>query len=155
MRRFLPILFALLALAGLAALAPAATAAPRGASAKDQLEFGVKMAMKGSWREAAFRFKKAIQTDPENPYAHNNLGVALETVGEYQEALEAYTRALELLPEHDRIQENKGRLEAYLNSRRYMATVRPGSRAAGSDPPEDPDKVRNAGKDGPDGGGSR
>jgi len=78
------------------------------------MEFGVEMALRGSWREAAFRFRKAVDSDPENPFALSNLGVALESVGAFDEALEAYGKALTLAPGNGRIEENLQRLQAYL-----------------------------------------
>ena len=116
--------------------APAA-ALPIKSEAAQQLEFGVKMALKGSWREAAFRFGRSIKADPENPLAHNNLGVALESVGEFERALAAYKRARELDPENERIRENMDRLQAYLEGRgRPLKPVPPGS--APARPPQPP-----------------
>lgn len=131
-----------------------AQAASEKSRASNQLEFGVRMALKGSWREAAFRFEKAIQYDSENPYAYNNLGVALETVGDFEGARSAYARALEMLPDNDRIRENMEQLEAYISSRAHMAplptdSARPGG--AGSTPerrdeaPEEPEEERDDG----------
>jgi tetratricopeptide (TPR) repeat protein len=91
-----------------------------------QLEFGVKMALKGSWREAAFRFRKAAELDPKNAYAHNNLGVSLESTGQFEKAIEAYTLALELNPKNERMRENLDRLEAYMASRLFRSPP-PGS----------------------------
>jgi superkiller protein 3 len=81
------------------------------------MEFGVEMALKGSWREAAFRFERVVQEDPENAYAWNNLGVALESTGRFDEARAAYEKALELDPKNDRMEENLGRLKAYAATR--------------------------------------
>lgn len=96
---------------------------------KRQLEFGVKMALEGSWREAAFRFEKVVRSDPDNAYAHNNLGVALESVGKFEEALKSYERALELDPGNDKIKENRDRLKAYMATR----TAQIGAQAVGED----------------------
>ncbi len=71
-----------------------------------QLEFGVEMALKGSWREAAFRFEKAVRADDRHAGAFNDLAVALETLGEYESAREAYERALALAPDNERIRAN-------------------------------------------------
>ena len=91
--------------------------------AEIQLEFGVKMARKGSWREAAFRFDKAIQADPSRAGAYNNYAVALENLGEFDKARSMYEKALELDPENDRIQANFERFQAFYRShRREVAT---------------------------------
>src|ERR1043165_5730661 len=46
-----------------------------------QDDFGVQMAKMNLWREAMFRFKRAVQIDPGDARAHNNLAVAYEAVG--------------------------------------------------------------------------
>ncbi len=94
-------------------LAPAAVLAGSLAT-KRQMEFGVEMALKGSWREAAFRFERVVRDEPGNAAAWSNLGVARESTARFEEALEAYERALELDPGNDRIQENLDRLKAYM-----------------------------------------
>ena len=71
-----------------------------------QVKFGIDVAQKGMWREALFRFRRAVEIDPQNPSALNNLAVALEQVGEFQEARENYERALELKPDDLFIQQN-------------------------------------------------
>jgi len=90
--------------------------------AEIQLDFGVKMARKGSWREAAFRFEKAIRADPELASAYNNYAVALENLGEFDKARSMYEKALELDPDNDRIQANFERFKAFRRSHREVAT---------------------------------
>ncbi len=68
--------------------------------------FGVEVAGRGLWREAVYRWEKAVALDPRNPKAYNNLGVAYERTGQFEEALDAYERALELLPASDQIRQN-------------------------------------------------
>ncbi|HET6373959.1 MAG TPA: tetratricopeptide repeat protein [Candidatus Polarisedimenticolia bacterium] len=71
-----------------------------------QLEFGVKMALKGAWGEAAFRFDRAVKADGTHADAYNNLAVARENLGQYDAAREAYEKALELDPSNKKIREN-------------------------------------------------
>ena len=81
-----------------------------------QLEFGTKVARMGSWREAAFRFERAIAAEESNARAWNNLGVARENLGELDGAKEAYERAMALAPDERRIRLNYDRfLENYRN----------------------------------------
>ncbi len=87
------------------------------ATARRQMEFGVEMALKGSWREAAFRFERVVEEQPDNGFAWSNLGVARESTGRFEEALEAYQKALELEPRNQQIQENLDRLKAYMATR--------------------------------------
>jgi tetratricopeptide (TPR) repeat protein len=117
-------------LLALACVVVALQAAPAHASsdkseAAQQLRFGVAMALKGSWHEAAFRFERSIKADPGNPLAQNNLGVAMESIGEFDKAQAAYKKAAELDPRNAKIRENKDRLEAYLRSRTTPATPAP------------------------------
>jgi Flp pilus assembly protein TadD len=71
-----------------------------------QVEFGLKVAQKGLWQEARFRFERAVSLDPKNAAALNNLAVALEQMGEFDEARKAYEKALELKPGDLYIQQN-------------------------------------------------
>lgn len=107
---------------------------PVRSEAQQQFDFGVQMAEKGSWREAAFRFERAVRSDPNNPLVHNNLGVALESIGEFERALTAYKRAAELDPKNTKIRENLDRLQAYLTSRTAPVKVQPDPNSAAGAP---------------------
>ena len=65
-------------------------------SSGDEVQFGIEVARRGLWREARFRFEKAVLLDPDNAAALNNLAIALEQEGEFEKAREAYERALKL-----------------------------------------------------------
>jgi Flp pilus assembly protein TadD len=71
-----------------------------------QVRFGIKVAEEGMWREALFRFERAVALDPQNASAQNNLAVALEQAGEFDKAREHYERALDLKPQDLYIQQN-------------------------------------------------
>lgn len=71
-----------------------------------QVDFGLKVAQKGLWQEARFRFQRAVDLDPQNAAAFNDLAVALEQMGEFDAARKAYERALELKPGDVYIQQN-------------------------------------------------
>lgn len=62
----------------------------------DEVQFGIDVARRGLWREARFRFEKAVVLDPDNAAALNNLAIALEQEGEFDKARQAYERALKL-----------------------------------------------------------
>lgn len=64
--------------------------------AKEQVTFGVKMARRGLWSEALFRFKQARRLDPTNPRVLNNMAVAYEALGHFDKALETYQEAVRL-----------------------------------------------------------
>jgi Flp pilus assembly protein TadD len=69
-----------------------------GAKSEDELKFGIDVARKGLWNEARFRFEKAVTQDPDSAGALNNLAVALEQQGSFDQAREAYEKALKLQP---------------------------------------------------------
>ena len=75
-------------------------------SSTKEVKFGIEVAQKGMWREALFRFQKAVEADPQNPSAQNNLAVALEQMGQFDEAREHYERALDLKGDDLYIQQN-------------------------------------------------
>jgi Flp pilus assembly protein TadD len=83
---------------------------PGGAWAASRSEretgFGIQVAQKGLWAEARFRFEKALELDPDNASALNNLAVTLEQQGEFERAREAYDKALKLRPTDAYIQQN-------------------------------------------------
>jgi Flp pilus assembly protein TadD len=75
-------------------------------SSDRQVEFGLKVAQKGLWQEARFRFERAVALEPGNAAALNDLAVALEQMGDFVEARKAYEKALELKPGDIYIQQN-------------------------------------------------
>lgn len=76
------------------------------AEARRLTEFGVDAAMKGLWDEASFRWNQAIGSFPNFPAAHNNLAVALENYGEYQEALRHYQLAFDMSKRNRYVESN-------------------------------------------------
>jgi tetratricopeptide (TPR) repeat protein len=64
-------------------------------SVESDVDFGIKMAQRGLWREALFRFQQADLQLPNNGKLLNNIAVAYEAVGAYDKALETYKRALQ------------------------------------------------------------
>jgi hypothetical protein len=75
-----------------------------------QKQFGVRMAKMNLWREAMFRFKRAVEMKPEDAQAHNNLAVAYEANGDFENALKEYRVALSLDKTNQYIQKNYSRL---------------------------------------------
>ena len=65
-------------------------------ASRAQVAFGIEVAQRGLWREAIYRWEKAVELDPDNSSARNNLAVAFEQSGKFDEANEEYERALEL-----------------------------------------------------------
>ena len=86
-------------------VAPLAAAADDERAGKEN-RFGVDVARRGLWKEAAYRWRKAVELDPLNARAHNNLAVGLERAGEFEEALDVYETALSLEPSNEQIRQN-------------------------------------------------
>ena len=74
--------------------------------AKSQVSFGVAVAQRGLWREAIYRWEKAVELDPTYAAAYNDLAVGYEHEGQFEKAIEAYERALELEPNNTQIRQN-------------------------------------------------
>lgn len=74
-----------------------------------QRQFGVRMAKMNLWREAMFRFRRAVEIEPDNAMAHNNLAVALEANGDFDGALKEYREAMRLDRSNQYIQKNYSR----------------------------------------------
>jgi Flp pilus assembly protein TadD len=97
----------LLALAAaLAVGAPAVAVAGQRGDAKAHVEFGIKVAQNGLWKEAIYRWERAVEIDPEYAQAWNNLGIGYEQEGRFDEAREAYEKALKLAPKNQMIRQN-------------------------------------------------
>jgi len=88
-----------------------------------QIDFGVKAAKMNLWREALFRFERAVQIDPANAMARNNLAVAYEGIGEFEKARSAYAEALRLDRSNQYIQKNYSRfVEFYSRNKKREKT---------------------------------
>src|SRR5437867_12285865 len=74
--------------------------------AKEQVAFGIDVAQRGLWREAIYRWEKAVEIDPTYAAAYNDLAVAYEHEGEFQKARAAYEKALALDPDNVQIRQN-------------------------------------------------
>ena len=91
------------ALVGSATLAYAGDAR---SDAKEQVEFVIKVAQNGLWKEAAYRWQRAVEIDPSYAAAWNNLAIAHEQQGNFEEAEKAYEKAVSLDPDNLLIRQN-------------------------------------------------
>ncbi len=82
-----------------------AYADPR-SDAKSQVAFGIDVAQRGLWREAIYRWERAIEIDPTYAPALNNLAVAYEHEGQLDKARQAYEKALEIDPNNVQVRQN-------------------------------------------------
>jgi tetratricopeptide (TPR) repeat protein len=83
-----------------------------------QDNFGVQMARMNLWREALFRFERAVQINPADAMAHNNLAVAWEANGDFEKARKEYLEALKLDRSNQYIQKNYSRYVEFLSRNR-------------------------------------
>jgi Tfp pilus assembly protein PilF len=88
------------------AASPAWAAADARSEAKAQVDFGINVAQKGLWREAIYRWQKAIETDPTYAAAFNDLAIGYEHEGQLNKAREMYEKALQLDPNNSQIKQN-------------------------------------------------
>jgi Tfp pilus assembly protein PilF len=74
--------------------------------ARSQVEFGINVAQRGLWREAIYRWEKAVEIDPTYAAAFNDLAIAYEHEGQLEKARKAYEKALEIEPNNTQIRQN-------------------------------------------------
>jgi Tfp pilus assembly protein PilF len=96
---------ALVVVTALTVFAPCAYADAR-SDAKSQVEFGIKVAQNGLWKEATYRWEKAVQLDPTYAAAWNNLAIGYEHEGRFEQARQAYEKAVTLDPKNILIRQN-------------------------------------------------
>src|SRR4026209_471783 len=96
---------ALVMVALLVAFTPSAYADAR-STAKGQVDFGIKVAQSGLWTEATFWWLKAVEIDHTYAAAWNNLAIGYEHEGKFEEARQAYEKALKLDPNNLLIRQN-------------------------------------------------
>ena len=73
---------------------------------KSQMQFGIQAAQKELWNEAIFRWEKVLESFPESGAAYNNLAVAYEKSGEWDNARKAYEAAVKFAPKNKYILSN-------------------------------------------------
>lgn len=103
-------------------------------SAQHQLGFGVSMAQRGLWSEALFRFERADELEPNSFRVLNNLAVAYEANGRFDEALATYRRALALDPDDRNLRRNYARFVEFYQSFRPEEGVEGDAAAPAAEP---------------------
>ena len=91
----------------LACASAAPLSADRRSEAKAQVDFGIELAQKQLWKEAEFRWEKAVELDPTYAAAWNNLAIAYEQQGKFEEAKKAYVKATDLDGKNTFIRQNQ------------------------------------------------
>ena len=157
MRDRSPASIVLLTTALLLPLAAASADAQTG-SAEAQIRFGIDMAKRGLWSEALFRFQQAERLEPQSFRVWNNLAVAYEATGQFEQALDSYQRALRIEPGNRELRRNYSRfIEFYQSFKPEAAPVADGAEgapaAAGAEPPGVDPSPGDAAPEAGDGGG--
>jgi type IV pilus assembly protein PilF len=98
--------FRLLLIALLLGGVTSTAAADARGDARQHVDFGIKVAQAGLWREAVQQWERATELDPSYAAAFNNLAIAYEQHGEFEKASAAYARALKLDPGNSFIRQN-------------------------------------------------
>ena len=76
-------------------------------------QMGHELQQSGRVREAIGCYERAIQADGEVPEAHNNLAIALLTLGQFDDAAAALEKALRLRPDYAAALDNLGHVRAH------------------------------------------
>ena len=100
-----------------AGAAVAGTPAVKEAAA--DMEWGYKTARRGYWQEALARFVHANELTPDQPRILNNIAVAQEANGLYEQALLTYQEGLAIAPNNDALRRNYMRFQEFYSS--YIA----------------------------------
>ncbi|MEW6455984.1 MAG: tetratricopeptide repeat protein [Acidobacteriota bacterium] len=72
----------------------------------ENVKFGTKAALTNLWKEAEFRWRMALEEDPNNFKAMNNLAVAYERLGKLEFAKETYEKALKISKNNPYVKKN-------------------------------------------------
>jgi Flp pilus assembly protein TadD len=94
-----------------------------------EMREGVRAAQHGYWQEALFRFEKARTAEPADPEVLNNVAVALEALGRYDDALATYKKALEGGSKPTALRRNYARFAEFYSSYAKGAKPKEGSDA--------------------------
>ena len=95
-----------IAAAGVALASASPSFADARGDARAQVEFGISVAQRGLWREAIYRWERAVELDPTYAAAFNDLAIAYEHEGRLDKARKAYEKAIELSPNNEPIRQN-------------------------------------------------
>jgi len=102
-------------------------------TADSQIGFGVSMAKRGLWSEAFFRFQQAQRLEGgSTPRLLNNLAVASEALGKFDQALDFYKQGLQQAPGDPELKANYDRFVSFYESFRARGDQKPGAPNAGN-----------------------
>ena len=76
-----------------------------------EFEFANKLAQKGLWKEALYRWEKASKEKKHETEIYNNMAVAYEQMGKFDQAEKMYQKALRVSPDNATVQVNLNRMK--------------------------------------------
>ena len=85
--------------AGLAVASATPLRADARSDAREQVEFGISVAQRGLWREAIYRWEKAVELDDSYSWAWRELAELRSLEGNHENAEAAFKKATELEPD--------------------------------------------------------
>ena len=80
-----------------------------------EYKFGNKLAKRGLWKEAHYRWTRALHSGIDTAAIHNNIAISLEFQNKLDEAKKEYEKALKLSPQNVYIKRNLSRLKRRIN----------------------------------------
>jgi tetratricopeptide (TPR) repeat protein len=92
-----------------------------------EMEFGYKAARRGYWQEALMRFERANELTPNQAHILNNIAVAQEANGLYEQALLTYQTGLAVDPNDKALRRNYSRFQEF-----YATYVNPPEESEGA-----------------------
>jgi Flp pilus assembly protein TadD len=81
---------------------------------KTEFAFANKLAKEGLWKEAYFRWNRSLAEGQKNVAVYNNMAIALEKMGKFDEAEATYKKALAIAPNNQTVKSNYNKLQKYL-----------------------------------------
>jgi Tfp pilus assembly protein PilF len=87
---------------------------PVSRASRSEFDFANKLAKDGLWKEALYRWEKTLKQGKSSAAVYNNMAVALEEMGRFEEAEKSYRKALSISPNNSTIQGNYDRLKKIL-----------------------------------------
>ncbi len=109
--------------------------------ARAEMKFGYQAARRGYWQEALLRFERANELTPGQARILNNIAVAQEANGLFEEALLTYQTGLAVDPRDSGLRKNLARFQEFYAS--YIA--RPEDKAKPGEPGEEADNAQTSG----------
>jgi tetratricopeptide (TPR) repeat protein len=108
--------FRLAILTVLALTSASAEAKEKAPNTQGQVQFGVDMAQRGLWSEALFRFRQAERLGDNRASVLNNIAVAYEALGLFDQAQVYYKKGLDQDPRNVGLKRNYSRFVEFYQS---------------------------------------